>query len=57
MLEELLNELVDNQNDRFRELKDQEKINKREGNAFIWGTFTNWEPRRMLQIDELCAYL
>ena len=27
------------------------------GTAYIAGTFTNWEPRKMLLVDELCAYL
>ena len=28
-----------------------------DGYAYITGSFTNWEPRRMLKIDELCAIL
>lgn len=35
------------------------KINDEEddGHAYITGSFTNWEPRRMLKIDELCAII
>ena len=28
-----------------------------DGYAYITGSFTNWEPRRMLKIDELCAII
>ena len=53
----MLKEMIENQNEKFKELKRENKINYNTGKAFICGTFTNWEPRRMLQIDELCAYL
>ena len=56
-LEDVLNELIANQNERFCELKRQDKISTDRGNALICGTFTNWEPRRMMLVDELCAYL
>lgn len=28
-----------------------------QGRAFISGTFTDWKPKKMLRIDELCAIL
>lgn len=45
------------QNDRFLELREQGLVDNGKGQAYISGSFTNWEPRRMLQIDEMCAYL
>ena len=58
-LEKVLNQLVTIQNERFYELKRENKISTRKGNrnTFIYGTFTNWEPRKMMLVDELCAYL
>ena len=32
-------------------------IQHERGTAYISGSFTNWEPRKMMQIDELCANL
>ena len=45
------------QNDRFLDLREQGRVDNGKGQAYISGSFTNWEPRRMLQIDEMCAFL
>ena len=37
-------------------MKDQEHFED-SAQVFISGSFTNWEPRRMMQIHQLCAYL
>ena len=57
ILEEMLEDMIQNSNERFTQLKKEQKIDTEKGRCYITGTFTNWQPRRMLQIDELCAYL
>jgi hypothetical protein len=32
-------------------------IDVEKARVFISGSFTNWEPRKMMLIDELCAHL
>ena len=56
VLEEMFEELIV-QNDRFLDLREQGQVDNGKGQAYISGSFTNWEPRRMLQIDEMCAFL
>jgi hypothetical protein len=53
----MLDEMILNSSERLQELKKDGTLSKDYARAFISGTFTNWEPRRMLQIDQLCAYL
>jgi hypothetical protein len=56
LLEEMFEDLIDNSNEKFGKVSQMhEDVN--DGFAFITGSFTNWEPRRMLKIDELCAIL
>lgn len=52
-LEELLDQLVSDD----ATLKRVKETNPPRARAIISGTFTNWNPRRMLQIDEFCAAL
>lgn len=54
LLESMLDEMILS-HERYQELLKGGQITSRRGRAYICGTFTNWEPRRMLQIDELCA--
>ena len=55
-LEEMLEEMIQNSNDRFGELMKGNMLGN-SAHAFIAGTFTDWQPRRMLQIEELLAHL
>lgn len=56
VLEQLLEEMVGD-NETLQRLKQEDRIDVQKGRAFITGSFTNWNPRKMMQIDELCAYL
>ena len=56
LLEEMFEDLIDNSNERFRKVSKMHQ-DVDDGFTFITGSFTNWEPRRMLKIDELCAIL
>lgn len=56
MLEEMLQDMVQTSSTRLQEMKDQERFDD-SAQVFISGSFTNWEPRRMMQIHQLCAYL
>lgn len=57
--------MIRNSNQKFKDLQEQNllvpagQINPSEDGpfAFIAGSFTDWQPRRMLLIDELIAYL
>jgi hypothetical protein len=47
MLEEMFEDLIFESNTKFsKNMKSNDNL--REGKAFITGSFTNWEPRRML---------
>ena len=52
----MFEDLIDSSNEKFSKVS-QMNENINDGFAFITGSFTNWEPRRMLKIDELCAIL
>ena len=54
-LEDMLEELIQNSNERFKELMKSNSFGS-SAHAFITGTFTDWQPRRMLQIEELLAH-
>lgn len=55
-LEEMIEEMIQNSNERLNELIKENKLGDT-ARAFISGTFTDWQPRRMFQIEELLAHL
>ena len=57
-LEAEINQLIFENSKELQNLVRKNKISVESGpKVYISGSFTNWEPRRMLQIDELCAFL
>ena len=53
----MLEEMISTSNDRLVEMKENGLIDPSRARVFISGSFTNWEPRKMMLIDELCAHL
>ena len=56
LLEELLEERIYECSSKFKAYMESNPGANLE-HAYITGSFTNWEPRRMLQIDELLAHI
>lgn len=57
-LEDVLRQTIVESNSRLEEaMEQQRKKAPTAGQPYILGTFTDWEPRRMMSIGELCAIL
>lgn len=55
-LEEMIEEMIQNSSERLPHLREEGRFGD-SACAFISGSFTDWQPRRMHQIEELIAHL
>ena len=54
-LEELLEDMIHDSNKKYSKLMEGNPQYDLGGQAHITGTFTDWEPRKMMLIDQFCA--
>ena len=52
----MIDDMIATSNERFEQLKSQSKLLDG-AKAYLAGTFTDWQPRRMMLIDEFLALL
>lgn len=52
----MIDDMIASSNERFNQLRGENKLTNG-ARAFISGTFTDWQPRRMMLIDEFLARL